>query len=151
MSRSRSRHAELTKSWAAFNVAVTPSAVNLIRQPHDFTITVTQDLGAGPEPVERRHDRRLRSGAAMASLSPAASCITAGGECTVTVTSDAPGAGTLTVVGLRDVPISDGVTTMIIPSVTVDASGALTVPATGGKAVGADRRRHHSRRGQPGR
>ncbi len=40
-----------------------------------------------------------------------------------------PGVGTLTVLGLRDVPVSDGVTTTVIPSVTVDASGALTVPA----------------------
>ncbi len=123
----------LTKSWAAFAVSVSPpSAVNLIRQPHDFVITVTQNLGAGPQPVG---DGTIvdYDWDGDGTATPSASCVTSGGSCTVTVTSDAAGVGTLTVVGLRDVAVDDGVTTTIFPSVTVDASGALTVPAAAEK------------------
>ena len=96
--------AEVTKSWAAFDPTVSPSAVNLIRESHPFIISVTQDLGAGPEAVEAA-PLSTTPGPAAASP-PARFVVTAGGECTVTVTSDAPGVGPLTVLGFRDVPVA---------------------------------------------
>ena len=118
----------LTKTWAAFDVTVTPSAVNLIRQEHPFVIDVTQNLGAGDVPVaDGTVVNYTWSG--IGTPTPAASCVTDGGTCTVTVTSDTFGAGTLTINSLSDVPVDDGVTPRVIPTVTVDASGALTVPA----------------------
>jgi hypothetical protein len=119
---------QLTKSWAKFDVSVTPSSVNLIRQPHTFTITATQDLGAGPVPVA---DGTVvdYSWTGDGTANPPATCVTAGGSCDVTVNSDTFGVGTLTVVGLSNVFVNDGSTTTTFPQITADASGALTLPA----------------------
>jgi hypothetical protein len=118
----------LTKAWVKFAVGVTPSAVNLIGEAHTFTLTVTRDTGSGPQPVG--------DGTIVdfdwdgdGTPTPSGSCVVTGGTCTVTVTSNTPGIGTLSVLDLRDVAVTAGNLDVTFPIVTVDASGALTVPA----------------------
>ena len=141
---------ELTKSWAAFNVTVTPSAVNLIREPHDFVISVTQDLGSGPEPVA---DGTIvdYDWDGDGTPTPPASCVTAGGSCTVTVTSDDAGrrhADRGRPARRSDQRRRDG---HHHPERHRRCVGRADRARAGGEAVGAGRRRDHRRRGQPGR
>lgn len=88
------------KHWVDFRVTVAPDDVNLVGEPHTFTVTVERDSGSGFEPL-------AGASVSLAWSGPPGSAITGGtctnggktdaaGQCTVVVTSSSPGSGTLT-------------------------------------------------------
>ncbi|GAA4094276.1 prealbumin-like fold domain-containing protein [Nonomuraea soli] len=121
----------LTKTWVSFDVSVDrPNAVNLIRREHTFTFTVTQKVGsAAAQPVRGgtlTYDWVPTSD--DLTIDPAGSCsLGSAGTCDVVVRSSTLGTGRITVTGLRDVPVSDGVT-LSVATTDAWASSSLTVP-----------------------
>ncbi len=121
----------LTKSWIAFRVRVEPSEqVNLVGQPHTFTVTaefaatpgVWQPVSGGSVVLE------WTSAVADAGSPTTCPALSAAGTCTFTVvqgTPPEPGTGTLQVTGLT-VTIGGQTTTLTddLGSSTLDLSAA---------------------------
>jgi hypothetical protein len=118
-----------SKVWVAYTVTVSPSAINAVGAPHDFTITATVTDGTTTS---------LAVGASVAftwtgagSLSTPSPCTTsAAGTCTVTVTSAAAGSGTLTVRNLTD---SDGRLVDLTTAGSPGQAAGQRVPLTASK------------------
>ena len=139
-----------TKTWIDFDLTVGPSAVNLIGEPHTFTITATVDDGTGDVAVPDGSTVNFTwSGPEPAS--PASSCTTTGGSCTVTVNSSAPGSGTITLTSIT--ATVDG-TTFTGVAASVATGGSLTAtkqwifPPNADLAIREERECHDGRAGR---
>jgi fimbrial isopeptide formation D2 family protein len=96
-----------TKNWIAFRIQVEPTDINLVGQPHTFTVTAEYSTEPGVfQPVNGGTvDFSFASG--VAAIDPSSTCptLSAVGTCTVTVVQGAtpqPGTGTLAVTGLSN-------------------------------------------------
>ena len=111
-----------TKTWIEVTVDVTGPAQNLTGDPHEFTLSAFIDSGSGPEPAAGPEFNYTWTG--IGTADPASPCIgDANGECVVTVSSDVPGTGTLTIDTVT-VTAADGTTFTDV--VAVAAEGGIT-------------------------
>jgi hypothetical protein len=93
--------ATASKTWIAYTVTISPSATNLVGEPHDFVITAMFSDGVTSTPADDASIEFAWSD--TGSLETPSPCTTdIAGTCTVTVTSVTPGTGTLTVTSLTD-------------------------------------------------
>jgi adhesin/invasin len=92
------------KTWIAFDVDITPlTALNLVSQPHTFTISVQVDDGGGlvPLPIPPNSGTVDWTFDAPDGTTPSGTCtLEAGGTCTVVQNSNVAGTGTLTATSL---------------------------------------------------
>ena len=87
------------KHWVNFRVTVAPNGVNLIGQPHTFTVTVQKNSGSGFVALPGVHVTLGWAGVKGSSIT-GGTCVSgttsSSGTCTVIVNSTAAGSGTLT-------------------------------------------------------
>lgn len=96
--------ASADKHWVNYRVTVGPDGVNLVDQPHDFTVFLEEDTGSGFHALADEVVSLAWAGGDGSSLAGAVpagpnadSCTTDGtGHCVATVTSTAATNGTLT-------------------------------------------------------
>ncbi|MBW3589610.1 MAG: hypothetical protein KY429_09345 [Actinobacteria bacterium] len=100
--------ATAVKHWVNYQITVAPDGVNLVGQPHDFTVTLRQDTGSGFTALSGATVALNWAGVAGSLITSAsggsvpgdglsATCVTGGaGTCTVRVNSSVAGSGTLT-------------------------------------------------------
>ena len=100
--------ATAVKHWVDYEITVAPDGVNLVGQPHDFTVTLRQDTGSGFTGLSGATVAlnwagvagsviTFASGGSVAGDGLSATCVTGGsGTCTVRVNSSVAGSGTLT-------------------------------------------------------
>lgn len=110
--------ASATKLWVDFRISVVPDDVNDVGTPHDFTVTLEKDEGAGfaalgGETVDLALDPGDHTNAVITEIAPSGNigtdgrsgnCTTdAAGQCVVTVNSTQAGRSVLTATFTKDV------------------------------------------------
>jgi hypothetical protein len=127
-----------TKDWIGFRVLVAPTDINLVGQPHTFTVTAEyQTSPGGPFLPVNGGTVDFNWDSSVADIAPTSTCptLSSAGTCTVTAVQLlplVPGTGTLTVTGLNDpsVVINGQSTTFSGPipngdSASLDLSAAI--------------------------
>ena len=114
------------KTWVEITVGVAATATNVVGDDHVFTLTATYDDGTGPQPANGASFAYTWSGAGTAA--PPSPCVAAAdaNTCEVTVSSDVPGTGTITL---------DAVTATVLGTTFTD----VTAAATAGESLTADK------------